>query len=88
MIDSEHTDAGRVAAGPDIYRVTYVHGHKTLSVGDVVVMTETPPDMDGRYPGMCMINVIYRMLDSTLHRIADEHGQYVHLQQVRVREPS
>lgn len=65
----ELIDAGGVAVSPLRYRVTWPHKHPSLRIGDVVVMTETP-----RHE-----NLLLRLEDTTLHVLADENGQYVHL---------
>lgn len=62
-------DAGQVAPSQIRYLVKYAHAHKTLKVGDVVVMTETPT----------MENLLLREADMTLHRLQDGSDQYVHL---------
>lgn len=66
-------DAGQVSPGPERWRVTYLHRHETLKVGDIVIMTETP-----RRAGM--VNLLFRPSDSTLHLLQDEHDQYVHVE--------
>jgi hypothetical protein len=62
-------DAGDVVPSSARYVVTYAHRHKTLVVGDVVVMTETPS----------MDNLLLREADMTLHKLLDSSQQYVHL---------
>lgn len=61
--------AGNVSPSTRRYEVTYPHDHKTLKIGDVVVMAETPK----------LENVLIRLTDMTLHRICDDSEQYVHL---------
>lgn len=62
-------DAGSVAASAKRYRITYLHDHKTLRIGDVVVMTESPQ----------LDNLLLRVPDMTLHRLRDDNEQYVHM---------
>jgi hypothetical protein len=62
-------DACFVAPSMKRYRVTWPHAHKTLRVGDVVVMTESPS----------YDNFLLREPDMTLHRLQDDCGQYVHM---------
>jgi hypothetical protein len=69
--DGPEVDAGSIGPGETLYRVTYTHGHKTLKVGDLVRMVEDP-----RYR-----NLLLRT-DWTMHTLADEHDQYVHLQRI------
>lgn len=66
---AKHDDlnAMYVGAGPEQYIVTYAQKHKTLKVGDVVKMLETP--------SYC--NVLIRVIDWTLHDLQDSDGQYV-----------
>lgn len=61
--------AGTVAPSMKRYRIIWPHGHKTLRVGDVVVMTESPS----------CDNMLLREPDMTLHRLQDDDGQYVHM---------
>jgi hypothetical protein len=62
-------DAGSIAPSMKRYRITWAHDHKTLCVGDVVVMTETPR----------LENMLLREPDMTLHKLQDDHDQYVHM---------
>ena len=62
-------DAGSIAPSIKRYRVTYLHDHKTLKTGDVVVMTESPK----------FDNLLLREPDMTLHFLQDNNGQYVHM---------
>ena len=62
-------DAGSIAPSMKRYRITYLHDHKTLKTGDVVVMTESPQ----------FHNLLLREPDMTLHSLQDGHGQYVHM---------
>jgi hypothetical protein len=64
-------DAGHVGPGPALYEVTYTHGHKTLKAGELVRMVEDP-----------RCNNLLLRTDWTLHLLADEHNQYVHLRLV------
>jgi hypothetical protein len=62
-------DAGCIAPSCKRYEVILPHDHLTLSVGDIVIMTETP-DLD---------NLLLREKDMTLHRLMDNGGQYIHI---------
>lgn len=62
-------DAGAVAPSMKRYRITWPHEHKTLRVGDVVEMIETP----------LREHMLLRFPDMTEHRLQDDSGQYVHL---------
>lgn len=64
-------DAGSVETGPSLYQVTYAHAHKTLKAGDLVRMVEDP-----------RFNNLLLRTDWTLHQLADDHDQYVHLRLV------
>lgn len=64
----DETDAGSVAPGDQRYIVTYLHDHKTLRKGDVVVMREFRSE-----------NVLVRVADGSVHALADDIAQYVHL---------
>lgn len=66
---AKHDDinAMDVCPGPEQYVVTYAQKHKTLRVGDVVKMLETP--------SFC--NVLIRVVDWTLHDLQDNDSQYV-----------
>ena len=61
--------AGEVAPSKLRYRVVEAHDHKTLQVGDIVVMLETPK----------FDNVLLRKVDMTLHVLTDANDQYVRL---------
>lgn len=65
----EQLDAGSITASPKRYIVTFAHNHKTLVVGDVVVLVESS-----------RLNFfLLRVIDMTLHALKDDNGQYVHL---------
>lgn len=64
----QEVDSGTVVPGPTLYEVTYTHGHRTLKRGDIVRVVEDPHD-----------NNLLLRADWTLHTLADEHDQYVHL---------
>ncbi len=66
------TDASQVAPSTARYVVTYTHGHRTLSKGDVVIMVETPNTR----------NLLLRERDMTLHSQIGELDQYVHLEKI------
>jgi len=61
--------AGNVCCSPTVYVVVDTHKHRTLALGDRVVMTEDP-----QYR-----NLLIRLSDYTLHALEDEYDQYVHL---------
>lgn len=61
-------DSGDIGVDGKIYIVTYAHAHKTLKIGDRVVMGSIE-----KY------NALVRTTDYTLHAVQDEYGQYVHL---------
>lgn len=63
------TTAGKVVASPKQYKVSCVHDHKSLEMGDVVVMVETPR----------LEMFLLRVSDMTLHSLEDSNDQYVHL---------
>ena len=65
----EQLDAGNITQSPKRYIVTFPHKHKTLVVGDVVVLVENSR----------LDYFLLRVADMTLHVLKDDHGQYVHL---------
>jgi len=65
-------DAGNVAPSSKRYRVSWAHKHKTLSMGDIVIMAVTPRQD----------NFLLRLSDFTLHWLSDDSDQYVHLEEV------
>jgi hypothetical protein len=69
---SDLLDAGSVCGSSKRYVVTWPHEHKTLKLGDVVVMVVTPRND----------NLLLREIDMTLHGIKDEYDQYIHLAEV------
>jgi len=75
MTDREmlQMDAGEIGAGPALYEVTNTHCHNTLKAGDLVRLVEDPH-----------YNNLLLRTDWTLHQLADEHGQYVHLRLVLI----
>lgn len=70
--ESKSIDAGHVAPSSKRYRITFPHDHKKLKAGDIVIMTETPD----------FANLLLREQDMTLHRLADDSDQYVHLEEI------
>ena len=70
--DFEEIDAGHVGPSTATYVVTYAHRHPSLVKGDAVVMTDGPNSM----------NYLFRTRDATLHKLYDEHDQYVHLRKI------
>jgi hypothetical protein len=69
--------AGAVPPGPAHLTVTHTHEHKSLRIGDVVIMRETPR----------MDNVVIRISDMTIHDIIGQGGQYIHLLPIEVGTP-
>lgn len=65
--------AGKIAPSTSQYLVTEIHDHKTLAVGDVVVMSEHTKTLH---------NLLVRLSDFSIHEITDEAGQYVHLRRL------
>jgi hypothetical protein len=65
----KETDAGNVPPSPKKFIVTGIHDHKTLKLGDVVLVVKAPN----------MENLLFRFSDCTLHDTQDKHDQYVHL---------
>ncbi len=67
-------NAGYVSPSKEWYRITDAREHKTLKVGDIVLVVETPSPH--------LVNLLLRASDMTLHELQDESDQYVHLEQV------
>lgn len=69
MTPPPETNAGAVSPGIQLYVVTDAHKSETLETGDMVVMVVDPKTW----------NWLLRPSDMTLHKLKDEHGQYLHL---------
>lgn len=66
--------AGSIEPSPKRWRVVETHDHKTLRLGDVVIMAEIPlPDLS---------NILIREADMTLHWLRGDYEQYVHLEEI------
>ena len=65
--------ASDVAPGDQQYRVTFAPFHKTLRMGDIVVMRESPWHH----------NFLVRVSDATIHDVMDGNEQHVHLLPLR-----
>jgi len=68
-MEGRDLSAGDVEPSTIEYTVVNLHAHRSLRLGDVVMVIKDPT---------CR-NWLFRGADTTLHRMADEHDQYVHL---------